>query len=289
MNYTPEQIKANNERLMNLFSLYLNLSPRAVDMADVTDIAQSCHIPPEHAYAQVLAALWGLDSMGADRDFFRSWLLPSVFALEKADFEADEYYRTVRPEGGKAGEWELGYDKYTAGQAFVCGDLRSFPNGMVLPQIGFFTEEFTYPTVKQGGREWMSVIPNEIVTMKRGIGEASGRVLTYGLGLGYYAFHAAAKDTVTSVTVVERDGDVISLFREHILPFIPRCDKITVIEADAFEYAKEHMSGYDYVYTDIWHDPSDGVELYLRMKEHESFAPRARFGYWCEDTIKCYL
>lgn len=286
---TPEQIKANNERLLSLFSLHLNLFERSVDICDVNEIAQSCHVPTEHAYAQLLAAVWGLDSMGADRDFFREWLLPSVFCLDAADFREDAYYRTVKLSQGKNGEWELGYGKYAPAEAFVCGDLRGFPDGKVLPQIGFFTEEFTYPTVKQGGREWMSVIPNETVTMKKGIDEASGRVLTFGLGLGYYAFHAAQKDGVDSVTVVERDGSVIALFREHILPFFENKDKITVIESDAFDYAAEHLNEYDYIYTDIWHDPSDGVGLYLKMKEYEHFAPDARFGYWCEDTIKFYL
>ncbi|MBQ8697327.1 MAG: hypothetical protein IJ519_06370 [Clostridia bacterium] len=289
MNYTPQSIKANNERLLSLFSLHLNLFERAVDMADVRDIAESCHIPSEHAYAQLLAATWGLDSTGEDRDFFRGWLLPSISCLDKADFEADEYYRTVRLTGGRSGDWELGYESYAAGEAFVCGDLRGYPNGKVLPQIGFFAEEFTFPTVKQSGREWMSVIPNEIVTMKKGINEASGRVLTFGLGLGYYAFHVSRKDEVISVTVVERDESVISLFREHILPFFPDRDKITLIRADAFDYAALHLPGYDYIYTDIWHDPSDGAELYLRMKEYEHLAPEARFGYWCEDTIKYYL
>ena len=46
---------------------------------------------------------------------------------------------------------------------------------------------------------------------------------------------------------------------------------------------------YDVVFTDLWHDPSDGCELYLKMKTYEHLLPKARFLYWIEDTLKLYL
>ena len=121
------------------------------------------------------------------------------------------------------------------------------------------------------------------------LGRASGNVLTYGLGLGYFAFHASGKDTVTRVDVVERDEKVIELFEKYLLPQFPHSGKIRVICADALDFARERAAGYDYIFADIWHDPSDGVPLYRRLKEYESCAPGARFDYWCEDTIIHYL
>lgn len=284
-------IRENNSRLLSLLSVYLNCFADTIDASDVREIAHSCHVTVEYAYAQLLGAVLGLDTAGADKMFFKEWLLPCVRRLDPDGFRGDEYYRTVDFPDVKLGEWELTHGAYAPCEAFVCGDLRRFPNGKILPQIGFFEEPFSYPQVKQGGVEWMSVIPNEIVTMESGVCRARGRVLTFGLGLGYFAFHASLKDEVESVTVVERDENVIKLFSEHILPSFPHPHKVRVICADAFDYAKGEMgsAGYDYIYTDIWHDPSDGVELYLKMKEHECYAPAARFDYWCEDTIRCYL
>ena len=121
--------------------------------------------------------------------------------------------------------------------------------------------------------------------------KAKGKVLTYGLGLGYFPFMTSRKEEVTSVTVVERSSEVIELFKEHILPQFPNKDKIRVICADAFDYAKAQMPAedYDFVFADIWHDVGDGRELYLKMKELEHLSPGTEYAYWLEDTIRCYL
>ena len=164
-------------------------------------------------------------------------------------------------------------------------------DGRVIPQIGFFEEDYPYPAVLEGGREWMTLMPNETNTTKPALDVARGKVLTYGLGLGYFAYMASIKDEVTSVTVVERSEDAIALFKEHILPQFPDPQKVTVVHSDAFEFAEKQMENgaYDMVFTDLWHDPSDGVELYLKMKKYENKLPNAHFVYWIEKTLKLYM
>ena len=44
---------------------------------------------------------------------------------------------------------------------------------------------------------------------------------------------------------------------------------------------------YDFVFVDIWHDPSDGIDLYLKFKSLEK--KNIKYSYWIEDTIKCYI
>ena len=68
-------------------------------------------------------------------------------------------------------------------------------------------------------------------------------------GAGVFgAFMAARKPEVTRVTVIERDPDVISLFREHVLPAFKNAEKVRVIQEDAYEYAA-HMGGEGYDYS----------------------------------------
>ena len=132
----------------------------------------------------------------------------------------------------------------------------------------------------------MLITPNEIETMKSPIEKAFGDVATYGLGLGYFAFMASEKETVSSVTVVERDEKVIRLFEEHILPQFPHKNKIRIVNEDALVYAQGE-NRHDFVFADIWHDPSDGCDLYLKLKacEREGVA----YEYWIENTLKLYL
>lgn len=112
-------------------------------------------------------------------------------------------------------------------------------------------------------------------------------MLTFGLGLGYYAFHCLLKPDVRRVTVVERDPDIISLFRALLLPHFPRPDALEIIQADAFDFAPKHLPAYDVVFTDLWHDVSDGLPLYQRMKALE--VPGVKYLYWIEQTLRCYL
>ena len=137
----------------------------------------------------------------------------------------------------------------------------------------------------------MSIKPSEIESTRKAVDAAFGRVVTFGLGLGYFAFMAARKPGVSSVTVVERDPAVIALFREHILPQIPEKGKITVVEADAFDYLDHTMpeARPDFVFMDIWHDIADGVPLYVRARTRESRFPGVRFMYWIERSLKCAL
>jgi spermidine synthase len=127
--------------------------------------------------------------------------------------------------------------------------------------------------------------------MKEPVAQAFGSVLTYGLGLGYYAYMTSEKDNVERVTIVESNEDVIQLFSKYILPQFKHSHKIKIIQSDAFKYAGEHMSkgNYDYVFTDLWHDVSDGIDLYLRMKKYEEQSPSTVFSYWIEKSILCYL
>ncbi|WP_222705718.1 spermine/spermidine synthase domain-containing protein [Bacillus massilinigeriensis] len=94
-----------------------------------------------------------------------------------------------------------------------------------------------------------------------------------------------------SISVVEINEDVINLFNKYVLPQFKNAGKIKVIKSDALEYAKKHIpeGNFDHVFTDLWHDVSEGIDLYLKMKKYESSSPNTIFSYWIEKSILCYL
>lgn len=286
-----DHIRLCNGRIVALMSMYLNFMPKAITADALDDIASSYGISRERAYAECLAALCEVGTDRAERAFAAEYIAPMVHELDPRVFEDDPYYQTIRIPEGKLGKWELKTMELAPCEAFVCNDFRVFPDGRMIPQIGFFSRAYRYPAVLENGREWMTLMPNETVTTLPAVAQAKGKVLTYGLGLGYFAFMASEKEDVSSVTVVERSEEVIELFRTHILPQFPQRDKIRVICADAFDYAKNVMplEQYDFVFADIWHDVGDGRELYLKMKEFEHLSPDTEYTYWLEDTIRCYL
>ncbi len=276
----PESLAAL-ERL----SRFLNDTPCAITGPEVKSVA-ACGVPEETAYALLLAACSGVDAEGAR---FRRYFAPIVRRLDARDYRGDPYCRALRFPSVARGAFRLGFERYRAYEAFVRDDLERTPDGRVLPRIGYFNEEFRYPAALENGRIWMTVTPNEIATMRQPIARAHGRVATYGLGLGYFAFHAARRLEVASVTVVEQSSDVIALFRDHLLPQMRCADKIHIVQGDAFDFAAREATSerFDYVFADLWHDALDGTGLYLRLKALER--PGVEYQYWIEQTLRFYL
>ncbi len=272
-------------------SYYLNDFDKIITKKDVDDVT-AAGVTEETAFCYLLCAHLGLDAYGKDRDFFNDYFLKSVKMLDVDDYYNDEYFKKIKFQGQTLGDSKLDYLTYAPYQGFVRDDFLYFNDGRIVPQLGFFKTEYKYPAIVTDGVEWMTLLPNEINSQKKYIEKAKGKVLTYGLGLGYYVFHVALKKEVASVTVVDLNQNVIDLFNKHILPSFPleARQKIKIIQADAFKFAESLTGGdFDYVYADIWHDCGDGKDLYLKFKTLESFCPSAEYGYWIEDSIKYYL
>ncbi len=285
--------KRFNAFLLEKLSYILNHVPDFISEEFIKELSQDGKISERDIYAAVLARASGLDidKIPAHHELYKNYFFDTVHLLDKDEYKNDPYYKTVKFPSVRGKKWSFGEASYKPYEIFVCDDFKYMPDGRVIPQIGFFDSHFSYPVVYENGREWMTVTPNEINTMKKPIQKAHGSVLTYGLGLGYYSFMVSNKNEVDTLTVVERDEEIIKLFKKHLLPQFPNKDKIKIEMSDAFAYAKEKAphGNFDFIFTDIWHDPSDGVMLYKKMKQYENLCPNTEFMYWIEETIKYYL
>lgn len=290
---SPAEIQKFNTLILQKLSLYLHLHADFIEASIIKELVNECNLTPTEAFGLVLAQACGLNIEENDEDYmlYQEYFTEMVAVLNPHEYEANPYYKNIKIPTAKIGKWEFKHERYQPYEAFVYNDLKEMPDGRLIPQIGFFEEAFSYPAVLENNREWMLITPNEIETMKAPIAEATGKVLTFGLGLGYYAYMVSEKENVSSVTIVEKDANVIQLFKKYILPQFMQGHKIQIIHEDAFVYAENHFAkeNYDVVFTDIWHDPADGVDLYLKMKTYEHLNPNSKYLYWLEETLLCYL
>lgn len=287
-----ERINEDNYKVLALLSQYLNDRPDYISKEEIEEIT-GFGVSAEYAFGVLFAAALGLDIVdnAEDTALYNTYFSKMLHRLDIQKYYANPYFRNIKIPAVTIGSSELKYEQYKPYEAFVCNDIITTPEGRLMPQIGFFETEFRFPAVLENNRIWMTITPNEIETMKEAVAGASGNVLTYGLGMGYYAYMVSEKEDVQRVTIVDSNEDVIKLFSQHILPQFGNAQKVTVIQADAFEYAEQQMSQgqYDFVFTDLWHDVSDGLDMYLKMKTYESLSPASRFMYWIEQSILCYL
>lgn len=285
LNRLNEQ-REKNFKIFSFISKYLNSCPTLISKETVDEITRGDRDFEQKAFSLFLSILYNENeeqSKRAQREYFDI----GIKKLSPAEYLENPYLKNIKIPKAKEGSWSFGYQSYKPYEGFIYKDIEVNCDYKEVPCVGFFDSEFTYPTVFENGVEWMAIKPNEIETMKKPIENARGRVLVYGLGIGYFAYMISLKDSVTSIDVVERDENAIELFQKYILPQLEGAKKIKIIKADALEYAKEcaKKGKYDYCFTDLWHDVSDGVELYIKMKRFESYCPDTVYDYWIEKSI----
>lgn len=275
----------NNQRLLNLLSQYLNKYECSINKSQITKVC-SHGVDELTAYKLLLACYLNVDE---DRKFTDLYFDKMIHLLNEEDYINNPYYKNIKFNNQKINSWQIKTSKYKAYELFVCDDFK-YEGDLLIPQLGFFNKPFNYLAVYDNNRLWMSITPNEINTMKGPIENAKGNVLTFGLGLGYFAYMCSLKEEVKSITIIEKDSSVIKLFKEHILNQFEYKYKINIIQEDAYTFLKTlDESLYDYAFVDIYHDASDGKQTYLNFKEYVNKYKTITFEFWIYQTIKYYL
>ena len=211
--------------------------------------------------------------------------------LKAEDFENNPYLKAIKNLSFNKDDWVLSDKKLDAYSLFPYQEEYHYgPNYYIKMSLAYFEKDYYYPSISLYGNEWMSLNPYEIRTMENAIIAAKGKVLTLGLGLGYYAYMAHLKEEVKEVHIVEMDLELIKIFNEFLLPLFPHPEKIHIHKADAFHFIESIRDGdYDFIFSDLWHDVSDGLPMYLKLKERfNKFKYTQRF-YWIEGSLVTYL
>ena len=278
----------NNFRITRLYAELLQRYPEIITKEMIDTLTEDGGITKEEAIVGLLSEIFALDfEKSEDRRLILDYLTPSVRILNKEKYENNPYYKNIKLNNIKDGNWEIKIEEYKPYQAVICDDMIIKDDFKEIPPLGFFTENFSFPAILEGGNEWMTLTPVDLDTCEEAIEAARGKVVTFGLGLGYYAYMASEKDEVDSVTVVELSEDVINLFKTHILPQMPNAHKIKIVNSDAFEYAQKVMPGenFDLAFVDTWRDASDGAPMYERMRTLEKYSENTKFMYWIENFL----
>lgn len=277
-----------NFRLTRLYAAYLEGFPELITPDMIKALTEDGAITVKEAIVGILTEAFGLSfDNPEDRVLIKNYITPSVRLMNAEKYKTNPYYKNIKIPNITDGDWELRWEKYAPYRAVIVGDMEISEDFSEYAPLGFFEEPFPFPAVLEGGNEWMTLTPVDLDTSEEAIEAACGKVVTFGLGLGYYAYMVSEKSSVESITVIEKSRDVIKLFERYILPQFPHKEKVRVICADAFEYAERDMpsENFDIAFVDTWRDASDGAPMYERMKKLEKLNTGTRFLYWIENFL----
>lgn len=140
----------------------------------------------------------------------------------------------------------------------------------------------TYKRLMRGKTVVVSNTPDEISDFRRFVYRAKGSILVNGLGLGVLLKALLGKPDVTDITVIEKSNDVIKLVSETYL----KDNRVTIINADAFEYKPPKDKKYDAVWHDIW-DYICGDNLPEMKKLHRKYGRKTIYQEsWCRSLCE---
>ncbi|MBQ4290739.1 MAG: hypothetical protein II719_06040 [Clostridia bacterium] len=209
--------------------------------------------------------------------------------LDEKIFLANPFLSAITVPDRSIGRFRLAHSSYERGEIFHY-DMPDFEGRFVVPKLGFFSVPVSFPALYEGPIPWVSVCPSEIHSMEKAVRAAWGDTLVLGLGLGYYAFRISQSETVRSVTVVEREQEVIDLFTEYLLPQFPMKEKVRILCGDAVSYTQSLRDGvYDFCFADIWEGAVDGAGPYCKIRNEAKRMVHTEFSYWIEPQIRAYL
>lgn len=278
-----------NFRLTRFYANYLEHYNEIINAEMMHALCGDGSIDEKDGFAAILCQIFGLDIDGSpdERTLIRDYITPSVRVMNADKYRNNPYYTNIVIPEVEKGRWEFKREKYPAYRGVIAADMMLCDGFREIPPLGFFTEEFEFPAVLEDGNEWMTLTPVDLDTSDEAIERAHGKVVTFGLGLGYYTYMVSEKEEVDTITVVEKSSDVVALFKEYILPQFSHPEKVKIVNLDAFEYAEKVMpcEKFDVAFVDTWRDASDGTPMYEKMKKLEHLSPNTEFIYWIENFL----
>ena len=146
-----------------------------------------------------------------------------------------------------------------------------------------FVDNYKSVQLREGKEDiWMSDTPMEYETTKNSIELAKGDVLECGIGIGLFTYYASKKNKVRSITIVEKEKDIIDL----VYPVIKN-RKTNVIESEALSFIKNTEKKFDTIHIDIWSDilPYKELDPILKLAK-KKLKPNGIVTCWLDDVWK---
>ncbi|MCR4912061.1 MAG: hypothetical protein K5925_06085 [Bacilli bacterium] len=280
-----------NDLNLSLSDMFLDIinNDEIASKKEIEVLAKTYNLSEKEVLLSKIIEYWGIDADEEDNDeIIKQFIDPAIKEADIKEFINNPYYKTIKVEKVKEGNMSLVLDHYRPYEIFAYDDIKVSKDYHEISSLAFFKEEFPFIALNEKKVTWMSITPNEIKTMEKAIKEANGNVIVFGLGLGYFPFMISLKESVKSITIIEKDEKIISLFEKNLLPQFPYKEKIIIQKKDAFEVIKSTLN-YNYAFVDLWHTAEDGIETYLTFKRNEDNSPYITFSYWLETSFYALL
>lgn len=210
---------------------------------------------------------------------------PSLF-ISKKEWEQSPYHANINLDLIRDSHFSYEKIKVAGRELFNVDCIQKDPDRELNDWMKLRAMDHSFEAIYlyQDEQDWMMDAPSEASTNDVVADKAHGKVVTFGLGIGYFVYMAMLNPAVEEITVVESSEEVIAMFKRFLLPQFPQEKPLHIIQGDAFDYFNEaFLSQFDYSYTDIWFSSEDGLQIMEKLLEQ--YVPVYEdSAFWIEDS-----
>lgn len=182
------------------------------------------------------------------------------------------------PEGSN-GDWGVSKFSVTGGVRWMMDNLRAVRDCLphrIVP-IGEFTR-----LICKGRGVVMSDTPAEAWENNTFVANAKGRVLIFGLGMGWVLETILKKPEVTEVLVCESEGEVINM----IAPHFAHDRRVQIIHCALEDYFMPEEDHWDCIWVDIWDTICSENKEQMERLSVEWEAHYDWIGFWSYEILE---
>jgi hypothetical protein len=214
----------------------------------------------------------------------KTW--PSLF-ISTQSFKNNLYYKTIPLKSSAEHHVEVSSMMFEANKLFNLLSIVDDPDlalndSMVLRALD---QPLNTRVLMKDKEIWMMNVPSESMTIDPIANLVSKKVLTFGLGIGYFVFMALQNKNVETIDIVENDMRVIEYFNAIIKPYFPHQEKITIHHGNALDWMSKDLSTYDHLFIDTYQNDEDGLYWWLQGCERIKGLSYSQVHYWIESSI----
>ena len=280
-----------NELNMSLSEMFLSIinNKEITTKEELETLSKTYSKSIRDIYFDKILEYWDIDSDNPDnQNIIDNYIYPNFLEADTNLFRKNKYYQTIKIKDVNANGFSLINDSYDPYEIFALDDINVDDNYVENSKLAFFKKQFSFIALNHKDVTWMSITPNEIITMEKHINKAHGNIVVFGLGLGYFPFMCALKEEVKSITIIENDRQIIDIFQKYLFPQFINQEKIRIVNSDAFDVIKKELH-YDFAFVDLWHNAEDGIKPFLQFKSIEKDNPNTTFAYWLDNSFYAFL
>lgn len=179
---------------------------------------------------------------------------------------------------GQIGRWRLTRTGFCLDRGYYSGLWGVQGMSVLMRDSSGAADSATWET-------WMSLSPHEIESQELGCRYAFGHTVVMGLGMGWVAVNCALNAAVHKVTIIERDPDVIELFRTSGALDGLAADvtvKIRIVQDDALTWLPDEAV--DFLYADIWRCLEEPQTL-DDVRQMQSHVQAGTIYFWGQELL----